>query len=53
MGAAGHAFADGARTVCHAVWALRADTLSDVRVIAYSKEEYETVQGITAEVRSD
>lgn len=49
-GAAGYPIDEGARTVCEAVWAFEPSSLSDVRVIAYSQDEHETVRRIADDV---
>jgi O-acetyl-ADP-ribose deacetylase (regulator of RNase III) len=51
-GAAGFAFEHGARIVCSAVADHEPATLADVRVIAYSEAEFETLQRVADEVRS-
>lgn len=48
-GAAGFTFEDGARMVCEEIAAYDPDGLSDVRVIAYSESEYETLERVAAE----
>jgi O-acetyl-ADP-ribose deacetylase (regulator of RNase III) len=50
-GAAGFEFEDGARFVCEVIRDYDATTLSDVRLIAYSDREYETLQRVADEVR--
>ncbi|QLH84492.1 macro domain-containing protein [Halosimplex pelagicum] len=50
-GAAGFAFAEGARIVCEAVAEYEANGLSDARVIAYSDEEFAELERIAADVR--
>lgn len=52
-GAAGFAFQMGARIVCEADDEYESTTLSDVRVIAYFVDEYETLRVVANEVRSD
>ncbi|WP_101296121.1 macro domain-containing protein [Halegenticoccus soli] len=42
-GAAGFDFESGAQLVCEEVWAYEPTTLTDVRVIAYSESEYQTL----------
>ncbi|WP_435102337.1 macro domain-containing protein [Halarchaeum sp. P4] len=49
-GAAGFDFEAGAREVCEAIRDYDPDSLSDVRVIAYSDAEYETVRTIAAQL---
>jgi len=51
-GAAGLAFEDGARAVCEAVWRHEPEGLEDVRVIAYSDEEFATLARVAEAVRS-
>jgi O-acetyl-ADP-ribose deacetylase (regulator of RNase III) len=50
-GAAGFSFAAGARAVCEELAAYDADTLRDVRVIAYSEREAEELERIADGVR--
>src|SRR6056297_3843344 len=45
-GAAGFSFQEGARIVCEAIRDYESETVSDVRVIAYSPDEYETLERI-------
>jgi O-acetyl-ADP-ribose deacetylase (regulator of RNase III) len=42
-GAAGFDFETGAQLVCDEVWSYEPTTLTDVRVIAYSEPEYQTL----------
>jgi O-acetyl-ADP-ribose deacetylase (regulator of RNase III) len=49
-GAAGFAFAEGARIVCEAIQEYEPATLSDVRVIAYGDDQYEQLQGVVERV---
>lgn len=49
-GAAGFAFRDGARILCEAILDYEATTLEDVRVIAYSDDEFETLQDVGDEI---
>jgi O-acetyl-ADP-ribose deacetylase (regulator of RNase III) len=51
-GVAGFDLAEGARIICEVIDAFEPDSLSDVRFIAYSDEEYETVRRVAAEVRA-
>lgn len=51
-GAAGFEFEDGARIVCQEVMAYEPTSLTDVRVIAYADQEYETVQEIAQELHA-
>ena len=46
-GAAGFGFEEGAQLVCGAIRECEPSSLTDVRVIAYSPEEYETVRSLT------
>lgn len=50
-GAAGFSFEEGARLVCEAVWDYDPETVSDVRIIAYSDDEYATLERVASEVR--
>ncbi|MFB6121678.1 MAG: macro domain-containing protein [Halobacteriaceae archaeon] len=52
-GAAGFDFETGARIVCEAITDYDADTLTEVRVIAYSQAEYDTLLGVADDVRSE
>lgn len=52
-GAAGFDFEDGARIICEAVTDFEAASLSDVRVIAYSQREFETLEDVVNDVRAD
>ncbi|WP_430505598.1 macro domain-containing protein [Haloparvum sp. PAK95] len=52
-GAAGFAFEEGARVVCEAVDAYDPSGLRDVRVIAYTDGQYETVERVAEAVRAD
>jgi O-acetyl-ADP-ribose deacetylase (regulator of RNase III) len=52
-GAAGFDFETGARVVCEAIHEYDPATLSDVRVIAYSDAEFETLRRVAREVRGD
>jgi O-acetyl-ADP-ribose deacetylase (regulator of RNase III) len=51
-GAAGFDFEPGARFVCEELDDYDAESLSDVRVIAYSNAEYETLPEVADDVRS-
>ena len=46
-GAAGFGFEGGAQLICGAIRECEPSSLTDVRVIAYSPEEYETVRSLT------
>ena len=50
-GAAGFAFEEGARVLCAAVNASEPDSLRDVRVIAYTDEQYRTLEAVAEAVR--
>lgn len=50
-GAAGFEFETGAELVCEEVWAYTPETLTDVRVIAYSTGEFEQLQNIAERVQ--
>ena len=52
-GAAGFGFEEGARIVCKAVRDYEPNGLSDVRVIAYSDEEFATLERVADEVTHD
>lgn len=49
-GVAGFSTAEGARIVCDVLDAFDPENLRDVRFVAYSDEDYETVQRIAGEV---
>jgi len=50
-GAAGFAFADGARIVCETVADYESDALADVRIVAYADEEFAELERVAEEVR--
>jgi len=50
-GAAGFEFDEGARIVCETIDEYDADGLSDVRVVAYSDDEYAELERIAAEIQ--
>ncbi|WP_256391047.1 macro domain-containing protein [Natronoarchaeum rubrum] len=52
-GVAGFDLADGARIVCEAIDAHEPESLVDVRFIAYSDDEYETIRRVAEDVRSE
>jgi len=52
-GSADFAFVDGARVVCETVADYEAETLSDVRVIAYADGEFAELKQAAAEIRSE
>ncbi|MFC6730094.1 macro domain-containing protein [Natronoarchaeum mannanilyticum] len=52
-GVAGFELAEGARIICEEIDAYDPESLADVRFIAYSDEEYETVQRVAEDVRSE
>jgi len=52
-GSADFALVDGARVVCETVADYEAETLSDVRVIAYADEEFAELKQAAAEIRSE
>lgn len=52
-GAAGFDFETGARIVCDAIWQYESETLREVRVIAYSTSEYETVHEMATRLHSN
>jgi O-acetyl-ADP-ribose deacetylase (regulator of RNase III) len=51
-GVAGMDFPDGARYICEELDDYAASTLADVRVIAYSDDESETLQAVATSVQS-
>lgn len=51
-GVAGFDLREGTRIICAAIDGYGPETLDDIRVIAYSDAEYETVREVAAEVRS-
>lgn len=51
-GAAGFDFETGARLVCEEIREYEPDSLTDVRVIAYSDAEYETLEQVAAQIQS-
>lgn len=51
-GAAGFDFREGARHVCEVIRDYEPASLTDTRVIAYSRQEYETLESIAEELRS-
>ncbi|ELZ26939.1 Appr-1-p processing protein [Halosimplex carlsbadense 2-9-1] len=52
-GVADFGFAEGARIVCETVADYDPETLSDVRVIAYSDEEFAELERVADELRSE
>mgnify|MGYP000333177353 CR=1 FL=1 len=52
-GVAGFSFEDGARIVCKAIRDYEPRVLSDVRVIAYSEDDYDVLQRVADEVTHD
>ncbi|MDZ7700737.1 MAG: macro domain-containing protein [Halobacteriales archaeon] len=52
-GAAGFDFGTGAQLICEEIWQYQPDTLQDVRIIAYSKRELETLQEIAGRIQSE
>ncbi|WP_247009381.1 macro domain-containing protein [Halorientalis litorea] len=51
-GVAGFELRDGARIICEEIAAVESDSLSDVRVIAYSEDDAETVRAVADDVRT-
>jgi len=51
-GAAGFDFETGARLVCEEIREYEPRSLADVRVIAYSAEEYETLERVAEQIQS-
>jgi O-acetyl-ADP-ribose deacetylase (regulator of RNase III) len=52
-GVAGFDLVEGARIICETIEAHEPETLSDVRFIAYSGEEYEAVRSMADAVRGE
>jgi len=52
-GAAGFDLAEGARIISETIDAYEPESLADVRFIAYSDEEYETIQRVAEDVREE
>ena len=52
-GVAGFDLTEGARIICETIDDFDPDSLSDVRFIAYSGEEYEAVRSVADEVRRE
>ncbi|QIB73684.1 Appr-1-p processing protein [Halogeometricum borinquense] len=52
-GVAGFALEDGARIICEVIDGHDPDSLSDVRFIAYSEDEAETIRRVAREVRGE
>ena len=50
-GVAGFSLREGARIICEEIAAFQPSSLRDVRVIAYSDEDYETIRSVAGEVR--
>jgi O-acetyl-ADP-ribose deacetylase (regulator of RNase III) len=50
-GVAGFDLAEGARIICETIDAYDPDSLDDVRLIAYSDDEYDTIRRVADEVR--
>lgn len=50
-GVAGFELRDGARIICEEIVAFEPESLEDVRFVAYSDEEYQTVRAVADEVR--
>ncbi|WP_299263520.1 macro domain-containing protein [Halorientalis sp.] len=50
-GVAGFSLREGARIICEEIKAFAPATLRDVHVIAYSDEDYETIQSVVESVR--
>jgi O-acetyl-ADP-ribose deacetylase (regulator of RNase III) len=51
-GAASFDFETGAQLICEEVWSYEPTTLTDVRIIAYSEPEYQTVSEIADRLHS-
>jgi O-acetyl-ADP-ribose deacetylase (regulator of RNase III) len=52
-GVAGFDLAEGARIICAEIDAFEPDSLTDVSLIAYSDEDYETMRRVADDVRSE
>jgi O-acetyl-ADP-ribose deacetylase (regulator of RNase III) len=52
-GVAGFDLEEGARIIAEEIWAFDPDSLSDVQFIAYSDDEYETIQRVATADRTD
>jgi O-acetyl-ADP-ribose deacetylase (regulator of RNase III) len=52
-GVAGFPLADGARIICAEIAAFEPESVTDVTVIAYSDEDYETIARVADDVRSE
>lgn len=52
-GAAGFDFEEGAQFVCEEVWRYEPDTVSDVRLIAYSDQEFERLEAVASAIQSE
>ena len=50
-GVAGFELRDGARIVCEEIASFEPESLEDVRFVAYSDEEYQTVRAVADDVR--
>ena len=50
-GAAGYAFDAGARDVCEEIWNYEPTSLTDVRVIAYSPEEFAVLEQVSEDIQ--
>ena len=50
-GVAGFDFERGAELICSVIAESESSTLTDVRVIAYSDEQYETLESVAAKIR--
>ncbi|WP_433623704.1 macro domain-containing protein [Halomicrococcus sp. NG-SE-24] len=51
-GVAGFDLREGARIICETIAGYEPSSLSDVRLVAYSDEEYETISRVASEVRT-
>lgn len=50
-GVAGFSLTEGAAIICEEIDAFEPDSLTDVAVVAYSDEDYETIGAVAADVR--
>jgi O-acetyl-ADP-ribose deacetylase (regulator of RNase III) len=51
-GVAGFDLREGARLICEVIHSYEPESLADVRLIAYSDEEFETIRDVAETVRS-
>lgn len=51
-GVAGFSFEEGAQIICEAIWDYEAASLTDVRVIGYADEEFQTLKTVSESVKA-